>query len=404
MNFISFGDGVRRQLESRNPAISLLPNLRTVVAWTNDLPLTSLFLTPRVDYFKLVMQPGQVAALSSLAREVPLRSPNLRCLHLVESISSTWNVSHKAQFIDALVELLKNLQLEEFICNWFPLSEVMLSAVLGMPDLSTVAIYATMPDLAQVMHTHPVQDACIRRFALYTPVLVPSQLPHIISSLRPSKLEALCITARCASCNTTELKGVISTLVNTCSPELLKEFYIDSGRHDPVDVAAAAIDFKMLKPLLHFVHLRRISLPSHPFDLTDVEVKDMAMAWPNLEDLYYWAYQYTSTSPDGSTNTGPRASLRGLLWLATHCRNLRTLTFPFRSSSVDAETLKEDEMALAQGHNLNVLDVGFSEIQSAELVALFVNRVFPALTLLVFRVGQPYYGRWEKVQELIQHA
>jgi hypothetical protein len=61
-------------------------------------------------------------------------------------------------------------------------------------------------------------------------------------------------------------------------------------------------------------------------------------------------------------------------------------------------------MALAEGHNLNILDVGFSEIQSAEQVALFVNRVFPNLTLLVFRVGQPYYGRWEKVQELIQRS
>jgi len=402
MNFISFGDGVRRQLESRTPAVSLLSNLRTVVAWTNDLPLTSLFLTPRVHHLKLVMHPGHVAALSSLALEVPLHSPNLRSLHLVESTGSIWNVSHKAQFIDALTELLENLKLEEFICNWFPLSEGMLSGVLGMPDLSTVAIYATMPDLAQVMHTHPIQDVHIRRFALYTPLLVPSQLPHIISSLRPSKLKALCITARCTSCNTKELTAVISTLVNTCSPKHLTEFYIDSGRHDPVDVAAAAMDFKMLKPLLQFVHLRRISLPSHPFDLTDAEVKDMALAWPNLEDLYYWAYKYAP--PEGSTNTGPRTSLRGLLWLATLCPKLITLTFPFRSSSVDAEFFTEDEMALAEGHHLNILDVGFSEIESAEQVALFVNTVFPNLTLLVFRVGQPYYGRWEKVQELIQHS
>ena len=402
MNFISFGDGVRRQLESRTPAVSLLPNLRTVVAWTNDLPLTSLFLTPKVHHLKLVMHPGQVAALSSLALEVPLHSPNLRSLHLVESTGSIWNVSHKAQFIDALAELLENLQLGEFICDWFPLSEDMLSAVLRMPDLSTAVIYATMPDLAQVMHTHPIQDVHIRRFALNTPLLVPSQLPHIISSLRPSKLKALCITARRASCNAKELTDMISTLANTCSPKHLTEFYIRSGRHDPVDVAGAAMDFKMLKPLLQFVHLRRISLPSHPFDLTDAEVKDMALAWPNLEDLYFWTYQYTP--PEGSTNTGPRTSLRGLLWLATHCPKLMTLTFPFRSSSVDAEFLTEDEMALAEGHHLNILDVGFSEIESAEQVALFVNRVFPNLTLLVFRVGQPYYGRWEKVQELIQRS
>jgi len=61
-----------------------------------------------------------------------------------------------------------------------------------------------------------------------------------------------------------------------------------------------------------------------------------------------------------------------------------TLTFPFRPSSVDAEFLTEDEMALAEGRHLNILYVGFSEIESAEQVALFVNRVFPNLTLSVF--------------------
>ena len=37
-------------------------------------------------------------------------------------------------------------------------------------------------------------------------------------------------------------------------------------------------------------------------------------------------------------------------------------------------------------------------------MALFVNTVFPNLTLSVFRVGQHYYGRWEKVQKLIQRS
>ncbi|KIM41244.1 hypothetical protein M413DRAFT_144907 [Hebeloma cylindrosporum] len=398
LNYVAFGASVRQQLESRTPTVSLLPNVRSIVSWTNDIPLTSLFLAPRVHYLKIVMHSDHTDDLSSLAREIPLRSPNLRSLHLTES--SRWNVSQKAQFIDALAEVLRHLQLEEFVCSWFPLSVDMLSAVLEMPDLRSMAIYATMPDLAQVMDTHPIRDARIRKFTLRTPLLVPSLLPHIISSLHPSILESLSITARCASCNAGELTDLISTLANTCSPEHLSELCIDSGRHDPVNAAAAVMDFKILKPLLPFMHLRRISLPAHPFALTDAEVKDMAMAWPNLEDLCFWQCQYTV--PEGSST--PRPSLRGLLWLATYCRKLFTLTFPFHSPSADMEEFTEDEMGLCEGHNLNFLDVGFSEIESAERVARFVSRVFPNLTLLAFRVGQPYYGRWETVQELIQHS
>ena len=78
----------------------------------------------------------------------------------------------------------------------------------------------------------------------------------------------------------------------------------------------------------------------------------MAMAWPKLEDLYYWAYRCTPR--EGSTNTGPRTSLRGLLWLATLCPKLIILTSPFHPLSVDAEFFTEDETA--EGHHLNILE------------------------------------------------
>ena len=400
MNFISYDDGVRQQLESRTPPVSLLPNLRTIVAWESDLPLTSLFLTPRVHHLELMMYPGKTIAprLSSLALEIPFRSPNLRSLHLIEG--SSWSVYDKAHFTDALVEPLKNLQLEDFVCDWFLLSQDMLKRVLGMPDLRTMEIYARIPDLAQVMHTHPIQEARIRKFRLCSFFFHPSYLPHIISSICPSKLEVLSITARYGrSCDATDMASVISTLVNTCSPEHLVDIHIDSGDYDPTD-PVAIIDFKMLKPLLQFVRLRRISLPDHPFDLTDLEIKDMAMSWPNLEVLSYWRYQYES--PEGLITTVPKPSLRGLLWLATYCPKLYSLTFPFHSSRGAVEDLTEDEMALGKGHDLRLFDVGFSEIECAEEVAKFIKRVFPNLTSLVFKVWEPNNEQWEKVQELIQ--
>ena len=176
----------------------------------------------------------------------------------------------------------------------------MLKVVLSMPNLSTMDIRAAMPDLAQILHTHPVQEARIRKFRLCAPQFMSSGLPRIISSLFPSRFEVLSIAAHDGwACDAMEF----------------------SLRHK-----RAVIDFKMLKPLLQFVHLRLISLPDHAFDLTDVEIKDMALAWPNLEELSYWQYEYMS--PEGLITTVPKTSLRGLLWLATHCRKLHSLFMP----------------------------------------------------------------------------
>ena len=201
----------------------------------------------------------------------------------------------------------------------------MLKVVLSMPNLSTMDIRAAMPDLAQILHTHPVQEARIRKFRLCAPQFMPSGLPRIISSLFPSRLEVPSIAAHDGwACDAMEFTELISTLVNICSPEHLTDISIASGyspRHK-----RAVIDFKMLKPLLQFVHLRLISLPDHAFDLTDVEIKDMALAWPNLEELSYWQYEYMS--PEGLITTVPKTSLRGLLWLATHCRKLHSLFMP----------------------------------------------------------------------------
>ena len=59
-------------------------------------------------------------------------------------------------------------------------------------------------------------------------------------------------------------------------------------------------------------------------------------------------------------------------------------------------------MELAEGHNLDYLEVGFSKIERVEEVAGFIKRVFPNLGKLSFSVGGPDTEQWEKVQELIQ--
>ncbi|PPR05277.1 hypothetical protein CVT26_011442 [Gymnopilus dilepis] len=153
----------------------------------------------------------------------------------------------------------------------------------------------------------------------------------------------------------------------------------------------------MIKCILPLSNLRTVTLSAHPLDLTDEEIKHLAISWPALQTLVF------ESTP--LFDLPPRSSLKGLLWLALYCRKLHYLEYRFSEASGDV-ILDPDDLATAANHPLRILAVGSSPLEDTQKVARFLTSVFPTLSFLSFSYprGQPDGNslRWAEVESLIQ--
>ncbi|KAF8961427.1 hypothetical protein BDZ97DRAFT_1211734 [Flammula alnicola] len=146
--------------------------------------------------------------------------------------------------------------------------------------------------------------------------------------------------------------------------------------------APAIVTYTMLQPLFPFSNLRQLVLSRLTFDLTDTEVKGMAMAWPHLEQLHFDVEFHISSEP--------QTTLRSLLWMAISCRALVFLSFTFTGTC----SFSDEELSMAADHQLKFLDVGNSAIDNLEQVSAFLKTVFPVLLQITWKTFCPHGERW----------
>ncbi|KAF8177660.1 hypothetical protein BJ912DRAFT_1146499 [Pholiota molesta] len=391
--FMVLDDKIWRELKRRDKP--LLPNLTRMAASSNDMPTAALLLTPYVHQIKLVMHPCYVSSICRLIDDIPLRVPTLKILHLHRS--TNWAPSDQALLGTALLDLLEKLNLEEFQCDWFNLSDEMVQALAQMPDLRKITILKDIPALARALHDFPFKVPRLKEISIWTNAVGPSPLAQILVALRPSSLEAFRVmpVARNIPCTQEELNDLISAIKTRCSPKSLTHFDFE-GCTEPQPLDAPPIaDAKLLRPLFVFSNLRQFCLPAYPFEFTDAEVKELAMSWPLLEELSF----RSSIVPTPPLNT--RTTLRCLLWFSIYCRNLRSLSFVFNGT----ETFSEAELSMASDHPLSLLSVGYSVIADPDAVAAFFNIAFPNLALLDWTsapTDEQNMRMWEEVETKIQ--
>ncbi|KDR76895.1 hypothetical protein GALMADRAFT_418286 [Galerina marginata CBS 339.88] len=399
-------DNVCRALEQRKSV--LLPALTSITSATNDLAYIGLFLTPLVLRLKLTMRSRQLELLTSLAADIPFRAPMLKILHLTES--HTWKEEEITLFGPALHQLLANLDLEELDCEWFPLPGETAQVLFGMPSLRVVNIRRALPGLVQDLQSNPLKQPQLTEFKLSTDVLGSDGLAELVPLLLPSKLIVFSVTSSITISISAEenITDFILAIAAHCSPTTFTDLTFEpnpkGGQQDQVpELGPTAVTFAMLRPLLPFCNLRELRLNAQPLDFADDEVKQMAMAWPRLEGLYFdTSYGHPS----------PRPSLKSLLWLAAYCKRLVSLEFEFSEFPGDSGEASPEEMALAVDHNLKFLSVGASMIENPARVAGFLNCVFPNLALLMSTDLRPIDGqdlhpnneRWKEVQAQIQRV
>ena len=386
INSITIHERIFHELERRDRV--LLPNLKTMIIEDRANRYSSLFLAPPTQHLELQITPDDSNISRRLIDDIPLRSPRLKYLQLLRP--SAWMRVEKDSFAAPLPRLLNRLQdLEQFYFEWLHLSDEITIAVLQMSNLRKMTIYKEIAVLERILLDHKVESPHLEEVTIRTDHFGVHSLAELLISLRPALLTSFRVLAVSGYCYQVDLGGLFHAIGKHCSPTRFAKLTLASDsfeQNSPENITT--IYFSTLGPLLPFSQLRVLVLCNHPFDLTDEEIKEMAMAWPNLTTLEYEIIPTTSET---------RTTIWGLLWLATFCRKLKYLTFNFNGT----EQFSPDELALAANHGLTDLDVGDSMFDELEDVVEFMSTVFPTLPMITYcSWNDNTKSKWDKVEEL----
>ena len=375
---ITIHERIFHELERRDCV--LLPNLKKMIIRGCASHYSSLFLAPATQHLELQMNLNNTN-ICRFIDDVPLRSPHLRSLQLARP--SEWMRVENDFFAAPLPRLLGRLQaLEQFHCEWLRLSDEITITLLQMSKLRKMTIYKEITALERIPLL--VESPHLEEVTIRTDHFGVRSLAELLISLRPTLLSSFNVLAVCGYCYQVDLGAFFHAIGKHCSPTRFTRLTLVSDPFQDSPENSTTIYFSTLGPLLPFSQLRVLILCDHPFDLTDEEIKEMAMAWPNLTELKYKILPTTSET---------RTTICGLLWLATFCRKLKYLTFNFNGT----EQIPPDELALAASHGLLSLDVGDSMFDELEDVVEFMSVVFPTLLEIAHC---PWNAKWDQVEEL----
>ncbi|KAF4613195.1 hypothetical protein D9613_010880 [Agrocybe pediades] len=339
------------------------------------------------------MHPRYMSDLVALARDISLRSPNLRVLRLSES--SGWDQADRNFFAVFLRSFFSDLQLEEFHCDWFPLTGSMTQDLLAMPALKVLNINQELLPLLSNLQKHPLAKPTLERLHLSVNQADVHCLAQIVPLLLPSKLKVLDVISKSAIPSPEEVSELLSSIGRCCTPDHLMELTLDHiSLLTTATPTSNAVDitFDDVRPILRLNNLRVVSLTSYSVQLTDGDTKVLAMAWPHLETLHF----DTKRMADDVHTT-----LKSILYLAKYCKNLHDLSFRFADHGDIVQVAVEEVEAVA-GHSLLYLSVGHSTIEDPTSVLDFLNFVFPGLKHLSVHPGNATCENWNIVQGMFQ--
>lgn len=211
-----------------------------------------------------------------------------------------------------------NLPVEEFVCGWLPLADETIWRVLSMPALRILKIRTDAHALVRILKSQPMKAPQLTSLKVHCKVENDglNSLASMLTLMLPSRLTKFSIISPGSICRTSELRELLRAAGRHCSPELLTRFSLQGNDFaDQPSDEDAVIDFKMIEPMLPFSNLRKVEFQHQQFELSDSEFKTLAMSWPLIEDF---SFEVRKT-PE------PKATLRGLLWLA----KLNSLAFNF---------------------------------------------------------------------------
>ncbi|KAJ7653862.1 hypothetical protein B0H17DRAFT_1214522 [Mycena rosella] len=230
-----------------------------------------------------------------------------------------------------------------------------------------------------------------------------SQCTKFIAILSHPLLKRLIIRTDVAATQD-ESRSLFLAIYHQCAHPMLTSLDVQLSRlardGDFTAHVAYLIRSPTLRPLLTFANLSKlhISFPSG-ICLDDAFVAEMALAWPQLEEL-------SIDFPSAGGHCVSDVTIPGLLAFAHHCPALHTLHLPL-GPEFPVEWDPSFRPAYTQ-HALIELNVLDSPIDAAFPVAAFLSFIFPSLSRIVssHRPLHMYeqtqgYTSWREVEMLV---
>ncbi|KAF7368521.1 hypothetical protein MVEN_00175300 [Mycena venus] len=190
-------------------------------------------------------------------------------------------------------------------------------------------------------------------------------------------------------------RRLYSSLAARCTPSSLQEIKVGPGFRADTDLIADPVTGPTLRHLFCFQNLRAVYIDQpFGFDLTDVDIIDLASSWPRLELL----------SLSGTAHVPSRVTLHGLSVFARYCPALRCLQMSFDASIIPASNPSESRPTQT---TLARIGVAHSAIRAPAAVAGFISKIFPNasvatwLDVEVEAEHMEYHIRWSEVNRLL---
>ncbi len=223
----------------------------------------------------------------------------------------------------------------------------------------------------------------------------------LVQAISSPNFETLCIRPL-TNWSTSAWQELHTTLRDCLNNAVFKSIEVDQGdeRSRPTDTASYVLSSDALRPLLAMKNLTSISYQIHPgLDVGDGFLKEMALAWPGLQTLYF--------GTEVLITEVPQATLGCLIPFAQHCPDLSSL-------GVRMNALEVPEFIQVPGDRidnwLNALEVGSSPINSEKdaHVAAFISNLFPQLEYVIPFNSPPipgvfgsYAKSWNRVEKMV---
>ncbi|KAI5896177.1 uncharacterized protein SCHCODRAFT_02492213 [Schizophyllum commune H4-8] len=172
-----------------------------------------------------------------------------------------------------------------------------------------------------------------------------------------------------------------------CSAFTLVDLILRSDRDSqPSGIQSDALTMRDLHPYLSFVNLRHVVIVLNgPLEICDDDLQSLALAWRQIRSLHL----------EGSTSTTTLCTLKGLIYLVRHCKDLEQLTIALHSTSI-AFPIKKADVRHHTLQHINFLNSPIAIGKETIFTAMFMAMYFPFIPR-ISSTGEDSQRAWEEV-------